>query len=129
MLRMMLFSGFFVLNCAAYASGSGGYGSNNTSSRLEPRPVDPTYELGKSIYLGRSGAEKIKYCIDNGKEKIKLKTKTIKPFKGANVKSLAAKLYDCNKPDVQIAQKLNQNDFNLVMYYLNKRYKLKLSHG
>ncbi len=111
----------------AFASGGGGsYGSYSTPSE----PVDTKYEYGKSVYQGRANnVPKIKYCVDNGKEKVKLKRSSLRPFKGGTVDSLTAKLYDCDNLNTLIGEKISTRDFSYVIYYLNKRYRLNLRNG
>jgi len=117
------------LSVATFASSSGSYGGSSNSSRggdYNRKPIDQNYELGKAVYLGRATGKKLQYCIDNGSQKVKLKSKTAKAFKNKNANNFANALYDCNKPSNQIASTLNRRDLTAVVYYLNKRYRLKL---
>lgn len=114
---------FATLTTVTYASGGGGYGSTPTSVQS----VDQAYEVGKSVYRGKApGLKKIKYCVDNGTEKVKVKRKNLKSFKNGKARDLAAALYDCDNPDTKIHQILSNADISSVMYYLNKRFRLKL---
>ena len=115
-----------LVGSTSLAFASGGY-SRGGSSNFNPKPVDRTYEYGKSVFKGRvKGVSKTPYCIDNGTEKVKLKGKSIKAFRGSTVTELASNLYDCNNPDKLIASTLSTRNLEYVIYYLNKRYKLKL---
>ena len=123
---------YFILLCAtifstaAFAS-SGGGGISSAPARV----VDQNYEAGKNIYAGRSDAYgKVEFCVTDAEssEKVKVSRKSLKAHKGSNVQDFAANLYDCNASDELIAQKLAPHDMNLVLYYLNKRYKLKLEN-
>jgi len=110
----------YVLLATAVLSTSLAYASGGTSFPLavpEPREVDQVYELGKQIYKGRSqDAVKIKYCVkqQDGEFK-KLKGSTAKPFRGGISKDFALSTV----ADGQIP---------LVLYYLNKRYRLNLQN-
>jgi len=88
--------------------------------------VDQAYEHGKAVYQGRVGT-RYKYCIDNGTEKVKLKGSTAKAYKGKSANDFAVALYDCNNLDVQIASQLSNNDLSALVYYFDKRYRLKMS--
>lgn len=122
----------FIITClsiSTFASSSGGsYGSSNRSGDLRQnrKPVDQRYELGKAVYQGKQGNTKHQYCVDNGTDKVKLKSKTAKSFKNKAANEFAIALYHCDQPDTQIAATLSQQNLFLVIYYLNKRYRLKL---
>ena len=91
--------------------------------------VDPAYEAGKAVYTGRkSNAPKISYCLKEGDELVKLKRKTIKPHKKGSYSSLAASLYNCDTNSF-VKEELARQDFIHVLYYLDKRYKLKLERS
>ena len=124
-----LFISSAMFSSLALASGGGGGGGFSRGSYNPPRVTDQNYELGKSIYLGRNkNIPKVKYCVDNGTEKVKVKGSTLKPFKKKSQKELASKLYDCNDPETLIFTKIGSNNLAYAMYYLNKRYKLRLTN-
>lgn len=120
------------LSLSTYAStGGGSYGSSSRggdygNSRQNRRAVDQTYELGKSVYLGKRGT-KLNYCIDNGTDKVKLKSKTAKKFKRKAANEFLVALYDCNQPDIQVANIIDKGDVYALVYYFNKRYRLNLT--
>ena len=107
---------------SASASGVGGQGSD------WQRQIDHTYEEGKSIYKGRAaGVKKIAYCVDYEGARVALKHQTIKQFKQGSIQKFANSLYDCANPDKLVGLTVAQSDFRYVLYYLNKRYRLKLT--
>ncbi len=111
-----------VVPAIAKASGVGGYISGNQ------RQIDHSYEEGKAIYQGRAqGARKIKYCVDFDGERVPLKRKTIKQFRNVDIVKFANSLYDCANPEKLVGLSVSQSNFRYVLYYLNKRYRLKLS--
>lgn len=113
------------LASGGYTGGGGGGFSSGSSS--QQRQVDQTYEVGKSIYLGRqAGAPELSYCVMVEGDKVPVKRRTLKSFKHTNYNDLAANLYDCDEPDKKIVEKLGRDDFLYVVYYLNKRHKLQL---
>ena len=126
--RSTLF-GFFV--GAMFASGavwaSGGISSNSVQGSGPSRPVDQAYELGKAIYAGKAtGVQKIKYClpVDDGYKK--LKRSTARSWKKAPVADFAKALVVCENPEQMALTTLEPQQARLVLYYLNKRYNLKL---
>jgi len=107
-----------------YGGGGGGY-SGGTS--LPQRQVDQTYEVGKSIYLGRqSGVDSLSYCVMVEGEKKPVRRSTLRPYKGTSYNELAQNLYNCDEPDQKVAERLSRDNFLYVVYYLNKRHNLKL---
>ena len=112
-----------------WASGGGG-GSYGGTTSLPAVQTDPWYERGKLIYSGRSKSYKgIKYCLktDQSTELLAIKSKVMKPYKKKTYNDLAADLYNCKVPTQQAASFLKEKDILALVYYLNKRYKLKLS--
>ena len=90
--------------------------------------IDHSYEEGKSIYKGRAvGTKKIAYCVDYEGQRVELKRKTVKQFRKASVQKFANSLYDCANPEKLIGAQVPPSDFRYVLYYLNKRYQLKLA--
>ena len=130
----LVFSTAVIFSGAALASGGGGGGGGGFGggslggSAPAPRPVDQTYEVGKAIYNGRAdSAPKLSYCVKGeGNEMVPLKGKTAKEYKRATYNDFANALYNCDVPENRIAQELEREDFLYVLYYLNKRHKLKL---
>lgn len=119
---MLIFSGSVA---ASGSSGGGGYGSDYSTP--QPKVVDQRYELGKAIYLGRApNTKKYKYCVEvDGKPK-KIKSSRLKPFKNGTRQALADALINCKQPDQRVLSQLDKGQQSYVLYYLNKRYKLRL---
>jgi len=105
-------------------SGGGGFGGGAAPA---PRPRDEAYEFGKSVFKGRvKGAEKIKYCVKVDGELKKLKRSTVKSYKAVNVQDFALALFDCEDPERLALTTLPKEHVGVVLYYLNKRFKLDL---
>lgn len=123
-----------VFSGSAFASGGGGGGGGGFGGGSfgggapQPRPVDQTYEVGKAIYNGRTdNAPKLSYCVRNEEgEMVPLKGKSAKQYKRSTFNDFANALYNCDVPENRIAQELEREDFLYVLYYLDKRHKLKL---
>ena len=108
------------------ASGTRGY---RGQSSIKPRQVDHTYEYGKSVFNGRAkSTKKYAYCVKVEGEKIPLKKRSIKSFKKGTVVAFANALYDCDRPNQKIGLEMAREDFQSLIYYLNKRYRMKLSN-
>ena len=111
------------LASGGFSGGSGGLGTT-------PRVVDEAYEFGKLIYKGRaSGTEKIKYCVLVDGEAKKLKRSTAKPYRKGSSEAFALALVDCKMPERLALTTMNREHVPVLLYYLNKRYKLALTDG
>lgn len=87
-----------------------------------------TYEHGKSLFKGRDQRYgKISFCVQVGDELEKVKKKSLQPFAGGSSTVLADNLYNCDTPDQKIQTVFNNVDMTALVYYLNKRNKLKLT--
>ncbi|MEM7099418.1 MAG: hypothetical protein AAF541_14235 [Pseudomonadota bacterium] len=125
-LILMVLSTTLALPAISFASGGIGGGFSNPGSSPRP-PKDEVYEFGKSVYNGRAaGATKIKYCVKVDGELKKLKRKTARAYKSGSVKDFANALYDCKNPDTLALSTVERDHVPLVLYYLNKRFKLDL---
>jgi len=108
-----------------YSGGGGGF--NRGSAPAPQRQVDQTYEVGKAIFTGRAkGEPSLEYCIAVEGEKVPVKRKSIKTYKQSTYNEFASGLYRCDEPDTLIADSLTRDSLLYVVYYLNKRHKLKL---
>jgi len=108
------------------------YEEFDTSAYEQQRKVvvDQAYEAGKAVYTGRkSGTPKLSYCLREGEQFVALKRKTIKQHKKGSYSSLAANLVNCDDPSFSVKEQLGRQDFLYVLYYLDKRYKLKLERS
>ena len=123
----------FICMSNVWASGSD---DNEDATEFESsadsfeRVVDPVYESGKAVFTGRkSESPKLSYCLKDGDQVIKLKRKSIKSYKETSYSKLASVLYSCDSPSVTIKEQLGRKEFIHVLYYLDKRYKLKLQRS
>ena len=131
-LKTILISGLSLLPFFALASGTGGLGVNRGLDSIDfSRQTDPYYEQGKAIYRGKVKEYKgIKYCLfapDQETKTTKIKSKTIKPFKGSKLQEFAKQLRSCDNFEEYTVTLLSRDDMLILLYYLNKRYKLKLA--
>jgi hypothetical protein len=130
-MKYLIMLSLIMFGSSVLASGGGGYrGGGGISGDYSSRSVDEIYEAGKHIYNGRNKTyEKLKICVvdEAAAEKVKIKSKIMKTYKGKKLELLAHNLFDCKNPEQKILGLLTPDDMNLVLYYLNKRYKLKLT--
>ncbi len=110
----------------ATASGGGGFGQGGFSQKK----VDQQYELGRSYYKSKQAdGSTLTYCLRNGDSLSKLSRKSVRPFKKGPVSAFVDNLYSCNNPDLKISELVNDDQGEAILYYLNKRFKLKLQQG
>jgi len=110
----------------AMASGLSGGGASSGGG-LPPREIDQLYEYGKSLYLGRTpGVRKTRYCLKIDGEAQKLRGRNLKSWRGRPQLEFANALYDCEAPEKLALLNLEKEQVAYVLYYLNKRYKLRL---
>ena len=108
------------------ASGGGGFHEDASS---QPK-VDKQYELGRSYYKARQpDGSKLKYCVKSEKGLKKLSRKSVRPFKKKLKSQFFESLYSCNKPQNRIVDLIAEGRSDAILYYLNKRYRLKLKEG
>lgn len=121
------------LASGSFASGGGNGGGfiGGGASSAGPAPkreADERYEYGKAVYLGRlPDSEKLEYCVLKDGEAKKLKRRTLKPYRGKTLKEFANALYRCDDSTKLALNSLKREQVAFVLYYLNKRYRLKLS--
>ncbi|WP_086931784.1 hypothetical protein [Agarilytica rhodophyticola] len=113
---------------SVFASGSGSFGYG----RQEPvqRITDPAYEYGKALFKGRNKKyKKVKFCTVSEEAEsgvTKIKGKTMKPFRKSTYQKVASTLRNCAQPDQAAHQLLTNDDLFALVYYIDKRYRLKL---
>ena len=132
-LRILTLPLLICLLFAATAQASGGGGGSYSSGsfpKAKARQTDHTYEHGKAIFHGRAANHKgVNFCVLSTKSKsgfAKVKRKTVKHLKKTSYLRVAENLVTCDDSKQPIQQLLTRGEVNAVVYYLNKRYKLKL---
>lgn len=112
---------------ALIASGGGGFNTGGFSSQR----IDQQYELGKSYYkagLSANGS-KLEYCVQSGDGLKKLSRRTVRQFKNGTVSQFIDNLFHCSDPSLKIADAVPDDQGDAILYYLNKRFKLRLQNG
>lgn len=110
---------------------------------------DPAFEEGKKIFQGDGRHKKYAYCLPSNaseaakpstelsdkdamvqsaleKGYIELNRKNLSPYRSLAVGDFANLLYDCDDPGKKVLAKLEKEDAGLVIYYLNREYRLRL---
>ena len=95
--------------------------------------LDEAYILGKSIYLGRNKKlRSLRVCLnmskgaDEAPTVVRPSRDVLKKFVGRPITVLTTRLIDCGDPTSQIALTLAPNDFRALVYYMNKKFRLRL---
>ena len=108
------------------ASGGGGY-KNDTSAQPG---IDRLYEEGKSYYRAKlADGTQLEYCIKGDSGLTKLSRKSVKPFKKGLSVEFINRLYSCTDPNLKIVDAVPANQSDAILYYLDKRFKLKLKRN
>ena len=108
------------------ASSGGGFNTGGFSSQR----IDQQYELGKSYYKSPlADGTRLEYCVQDGSELKKLSRKSVRPFKNGPVSNFVSSLYNCADPATKIADAVPADQGDAILYYLNKRFKLRLTNG
>lgn len=93
--------------------------------------TDPVYEQGKAVFKGRiKEYGKVKYCLasdDSETGAVKIKRKSMKRYKEQRVQELLKDLRFCDEESGALLQVLSREHLQYLVYYLNKRYRLKLT--
>lgn len=116
-----------VMSTSLIASGGGGFNTGGFSSQR----IDQQYELGKSYFksgLSANGS-RLEYCVQSGDGLKKLSRRTVRQYKNGTVSQFVDNLFHCSDPTLKIADAVPEDQGNAILYYLNKRFKLRLQNG
>jgi len=118
-----LVAGSFAFSTSASASGGGGFNQGGFSSQR----IDQQYELGKSYYKSRQAdGSRLEYCVQTGDGLKKLSRGSVKAYKRGTVSNFVDNLFNCADPSAKIADVVPDDQGDAILYYLNKRFKLRL---
>ena len=112
------------------------------STETNIQSEDPAYKKGSDIYFGRKGYKKYKYCLAVVKSKNKfvaknklpvsarapLSRKSIRAFRRSSLLMFVNAVFDCDAPTKLIFKQLKTEDVRFLLYYLDKKYTLKLKN-
>jgi len=118
---------------SAWASGgSGGYGGGGSPQQR----TDAAYERGKKVAKGRApSAHGFEVCVAVSSEEAdedgrlvakELSAGSLRPLRKTSPGQVAARLVDCTDASRLASDQLSQRDLSDLVYYLNKRYRLRL---
>lgn len=111
------------LSPLAVASSGGGFDQSGFSQKR----VDQQYELGRAYYkASQADGTQLEYCVKNGDSLKKLGRRSVKPFKKGPASDFIASLHSCADPSLKIADAVGDEQGQAILYYLNKRFKLRL---
>jgi hypothetical protein len=98
------------------------------------RLANSAYILGKSIYYGRGKGKVpgLRVCLSvydeeaDAPKAVPLSRKLLKPFRGQHITALTSRLVDCEAPTSQVALILDRVEFRALVYFMNKKFRLRL---
>jgi len=111
---------------AIFASNGGGFDQSGFSQKK----IDQLYETGKSYYKSRqANGSRLEYCVKGDSGLKKLSRRSVKRFKKGPASDFVGSLYSCTDPNQKIADVIPDDQGEAILYYLNKRFKLRLANG
>lgn len=126
--KLIFLTAVFLPSLAIASGSSGGFGGSTGSfSTPAPQPVDQAYEYGKALYNGRTDeVAKMSYCVKGEEDGVKVKSSSLRPFKGSTYDELAKNLYNCDNPEQDLLAVADTDQATYIVYYLDERYNLDL---
>ena len=104
-----------------------GTDSHKLYDPLDKKKVDPKFEQGKAIFSGRDkSAAMIRYCVFHRGKLLKVKRSTVKQFRHKPIEHFESHVVDCKNPNQSAFDQLSDQHRQLVTYYLDKRFWLRL---
>jgi len=108
------------------ASGGGGFDQSGFSQKR----IDQLYESGKSFYKSaQADGTRLEYCVKINDSLKKLSRRSVKRFKKGPASDFVDSLYSCSDPNLKIAEAVPEGQGEAILYYLNKRFKLRLKNS
>ena len=106
---------------------------SGTFNGNELRLDNSAYILGKSIYQGKGkNVPGLRICLsdyddeEDAPKAVRLTRKALRPFRGRHITALTSRLVDCEAPTSQVALILNRVEFRALVYFMNKKFRLRL---
>ena len=92
------------------------------------KPVDEYFELGESYYKSpRADGSRLEYCVLTDKTGLKkISRRSVRSFRNGPKSHFVNKLLHCSDPSVKIVDIVPAEETDAILYYLNKRFKLRL---
>ena len=101
---------------------------------------DPAFDKGRNIYFGRTGCKKYNYCLAvelvgkkyrvnpklKASERLPFSRKTIRAFRRSESRTLVTNAFDCDEPSRLIFRQLKMKEKQFLIYFWNKKYKLRM---
>jgi len=115
-----------IASSLATASSGGGFNQSGLSSQR----IDQQYEAGKSFYKSpQADGSRLEYCVKSDSGLKKLSRRSVKSFKRGPATAFVDSLYSCADANLKIADAGPDDQGDAILYYLNKRFKLRLTAG
>jgi len=115
-----------IASSLATASSGGGFNQSGLSSQR----IDQQYEAGKSFYKSpQADGTRLEYCLKSDSGLKKLSRRSVKSYKRGPATAFIDDLYSCADANLKIADAVPDDQGDAILYYLNKRFKLRLTNG
>ena len=123
-----------VANASGFPGPNPDHIDPGNSNANDLRLSNSAYVLGKSIYYGRSKGKlpELKVCLSvydeetDAPKAVSLSRKLLRPFRERHITSLTSRLVDCEAPTSQVALILDRTEFRALIYFMNKKFRLRL---
>lgn len=114
------------ISSSVFANGGGGFGGIENET-----PVDKYYDLGESYFKSRSAdGSRLEYCVLTRNSGLKkLSRRSVRSFRNGEESVFVDKLLHCDEPAVKIVEIVPDEERDAILYYLDKRFKLRLKNG
>ena len=116
---------------SAFARGVGGFGEWETEKLRTKKPVDKYFELGKSYYNSPlADGSRLEYCVLTANIGLKkISRRSVSSFRNGPKSRFVNKLLHCSEPSIKIVEIVPEEKTDAILYYLNKRFNIRLING
>ena len=116
------------ISTSVFAVGVGGISEFEKEILGIRKPVDKYFELGESYYKSPlADGSRLEYCVLTAETGLKkISRRSVRSFRNGPKSRFVNKLLHCSDPSVKIVEIVPAEETDAILYYLNKRFKLRL---
>ena len=116
------------ISTSVFAVGVGGISEFEKEILGIRKPVDKYFELGESHYKSPlADGSRLEYCVPTAESGLKkISRRSVRSFRNGPKSRFVNKLLHCSDPSVKIVEIVPAEETDAILYYLNKRFKLRL---
>ena len=116
------------ISTSVFAVGVGGISEFEAEILGIRKPVDKYFELGESYYKSPlADGSRLEYCVLTAETGLKkISRRSVRSFRNGPKSRFVNKLLHCSDPSVKIVEIVPAEETDAILYYLNKRFKLRL---